>query len=268
MAEENEVTASKEQEPVTAEQQIAEKINDVAKTPVEAQGQPEEEKPSESLTPEKIAEMTAKAAADASEKALNSFQGKFANYTANEKREMQEMIDKRLKPVLDLTDKIEQAQVEQLEPEQQVEYYKRKAEEASQVPESPQVQQEQKPTPQQEVLADTTRQMISENNLNMSEFDERVWKGWNQNMNTAQLIKLAQTNIEGLVTPKQTQTPAQQEPVSQNQPPPSTSSAPKAGSNRVSTISDLSELMANGQIDATQYRAAREEIRLKGFSNL
>ena len=59
----------------------------------------------------------------------------------------------------------------------------------------------------------------------------------------------------------------QQEPTPQAQTPPSTSSAPKAGSSRVSTISDLSQMMASGQIDATQYRAAKSEIKNKGYAN-
>jgi hypothetical protein len=270
MADEKEVKASEEQqETVTAEeQQIAEQVNDAATTPMEAQGQPEEEKAETTLSPEKIAEMTAKAAADASKEALNSFQGRFANHTASQQKELQDMIDKRLEPVLKFTESVERAQVEQLEPEQQVEYYKNKLEEKQQDP-APQVQEQPKMSPQQEVLAETTRQMIQESGLNIQETDEKVWRGWNQNMSTAQLIRLAQKNIDGMVTPKQpAQASEQQEPTPQSQAPPSTSSAPKGGSNRVSTLSDLSQMMANGQIDATQYRAAKKEISNKGYASL
>jgi len=269
MADEKEVTASEEQqETVTAEeQQIAEKVNDAATTPVEAQGQEEEVKADESLSPEKIAEMTAKAAAEASKEALNSFQGRFANYTASQQKEIQEMIDKRLEPVIKFTESVEKAQVEQLDPEQQVEYYKAKLEE-KQIP-AQEVQQESELSPEQKILADTTRQIIQDSGLNISETDEKVWKGWNQNMSTAQLIRLAQKNIDGMVTPKQpAQASGQQEPTPQSQAPPSTSSAPKGGSNRVSTLSDLSQMMANGQIDATQYRAAKKEISNKGYASL
>ncbi len=71
MADEKEVTASEQQEEtVTAEvQQIAEQVNNAATTPVEAQGQEQEVKAEESLTPDKIAEMTARAAARASKEA-------------------------------------------------------------------------------------------------------------------------------------------------------------------------------------------------------
>ncbi len=269
MADEKEVTASEQQEEtVTAEvQQIAEQVNNAATTPVEAQGQEQEVKAEESLTPDKIAEMTAKAAAEASKEALNSFQGRFANYTAGQQKEIQEMIDKRLEPVIKFTENVEKAQVEQLDPEQQVEYYKAKLEE-KQVEPAPQVQ-EAKMSPQQEVLAETTRQMIQDSGLNIAETDEKVWKGWNQNMSTAQLIRLAQKNIDEMAKPQQPAEQAtQQEPAPQTQPPPSTSAAPKAGSSRVSTISDLSQMMASGQIDATQYRAAKSEIKNKGYANL
>ena len=268
MADEKEVTASEQEETVTAEeQQIAEQVNNDATTPVEAQGQEQEVKAETTLTPEKIAEMTAKAAADASTNALNSFQGKFANHTADQKREFQEMIDKRLEPVIKFTENVEKAQVEQLDPEQQVEYYKAKLEE-KQVEPAPQVQ-EAKMSPQQEVLAETTRQMIQDSGLNVAETDEKVWKGWNQNMSTAQLIRLAQKNIDEMAKPQQPANQAtQQEPTPQTQPPPSTSAAPKAGSSRVSTLSDLSQMMASGQIDATQYRAAKSEIKNKGYANL
>jgi len=268
--EEPEVKASEqEQESVTAEeQQIAEKINDAAKTPVEAQGQPEEETPSETLSHDKIAEMTAKAAGDAAEKALNSFQGKFANHSASQQKELQDMIDEKLKPVLDWTEKVEQAQVEQLEPEQQVEYYKSKLSQQNEVAEEPKVQTAKEPTEAQKLLADTTRQLIKDNSLTINEFDERIWNGWNADMSTGQLVSLAQKNIQNMAKPK-AETPTSQQ-TSDNAPPapPSTSGAPKGPGSRVSTISDLSELMANGQIDATQYRAAKRKIQQEGFANL
>ena len=269
MADEKEVTASEEQqETVTAEeQQIAEKVNDAATTPVEAQGQEEEVKADESLTPDKIAEMTAKEAAEASKEALNSFQGRFANYTASQQKEIQEMIDKRLEPVIKFTESVEKAQVEQLDPEQQVEYYKAKLEE-KQTP-AQEVQQDSGLSQEQKILADTTKQMIQDSGLNIAETDEKVWKGWNQNMSTAQLIRLAQKNIDEMTKPqKPAEQVTQQEPTPQAQTPPSTSSAPKAGSSRVSTLSDLSQMMASGQIDATQYRAAKSEIKNKGYANL
>jgi len=244
MADEKEVTASEEQqETVTAEeQQIAEKVNDAATTPVEAQGQEEEVKADESLTPDKIAEMTAKAAAEASKEALNSFQGRFANYTASQQKEIQEMIDKRLEPVIKFTESVEKAQVEQLDPEQQVEYYKAKLEE-KQTP-AQEVQQDSGLSQEQKILADTTKQMIQDSGLNIAETDEMA------------------------KPQKPAEQVTQQEPTPQAQTPPSTSSAPKAGSSRVSTISDLSQMMASGQIDATQYRAAKSEIKNKGYANL
>lgn len=266
--EDNEVKASEES--VTAEQQIAEQINnDAAKTPVEAQGQPEVEKPSspETLSADKIAEMTAKAASDAAEKALNSFQGKFANHTASQQKELQDMINQQLKPVIDWTEKVEQAQVEQLDPEQQVEYYKSKLQQKQEVPAETQVKNE--PTPEQKMLAETTRQLIQDSNLDITEFDERIWQGWNANMTPGQLVNLANKNIQGLKTPKQpepTPEPTQETPAATV--PPTTAGAPKGPGSRVTTISDLSQMMASGEIDATQYRAAKKEIRNKGYYNL
>mgnify|MGYP003108766783 FL=1 len=268
MIDENEVKASEQQEEtVTAEeQQIAEKVNEAAQTPVEAQGQEQEVKADESLSPEKIAELTAKAAADASKEALNSFQGRFANYTASQQKEIQEMIDKRLEPVLRFTESVEKAQVEQLDPEQQVEYYKQKLNEKNEAPPKEEPKQN---NAELELLAETTRQMIQEAGLSIAENDQQVWQGWTQDMSTAQLINLAQRNINKMKTPKEAPKAVAPEPEPQTQAPPSTAGAPKVGAaGRVSTISDLSQLMADGQIDATQYRAAKKEIRNKGYYNL
>jgi len=264
---EQEVKASEQKETVTAEeQQIAEKVNDAATTPVEAQGQEQEVKAEESLTTEKIAELTAKAAADASKEALNSFQGRFANYTASQQKEIQEMIDKRLEPVLRFTEGVEKAQVEQLDPEQQVEYYKQKLNEKNEVP--PKEEPKANNT-ELEILAETTRQMIQEAGLSVAENDQQVWQGWTQDMSTAQLINLAQRNINKMKEPKETPKATSPEPEPQTQAPPSTAGAPKAGTaGRVTTISDLSQMMASGQIDATQYRAAKSEIKNKGYANL
>ena len=268
--EDKEVTASPEESVTAEEQQIAEQIdNDAAKTPVEAQGQTTEETPSETLSTDKIAEMTAKAAGDAAQQALNSFQGKFANHTASQQKELQDMIDEKLKPVLDWTQKVEQAQVEQLEPEQQVEYYKSKLEQNS-ADVKPNAEQAQGPNEMQQFLADTTRQLIQDNNLDITEFDERIWKGWNQNMSPGQLVTLATKNIQSMKTANQPAPQTQQQ--SQETPaqsaPPSTSGAPKGPGSRVTTLSDLSQKMANGQLDATQYRNARRELNSKGFVNL
>ena len=269
----DEVKAS-EESAVTAENEetnIAKQVNEEAKTPVEAQGQPEESKP-ETLTAEKIAEMTAKAASDASEKALNSFQGKFANYTASQQKEFQEMIDLKLKPVLDWTDKLEQAQVEQLDPEQQVEYYKNKLEQKQETVQK--TTQTNEPTEQQRFLADSTKQLIQDSGLNITEFDERIWKGWNQNMSPGQLVALATKNIGDIKASSQPKPQPQSQPqqeVAENTPPsvpPTTSGAPKGPGARVSTLSDLSQLMAEGKIDANQFRQAKNEISRQGYSSL
>jgi hypothetical protein len=212
--------------------------------------------------------MTAKAAADAAEKALNSFQGKFANHTASQQKELQDMIDQRLKPVIDWTEKVEQAQVEQLDPEQQVEYYKSKLQQ-NQTAKAPEPEKEEGPTETQKMLAETTRQLIQDNGLDITEFDERVWKGWSANMTPGQLVNLANKNIQGLKTPKQpepTPEPTQETPAATV--PPTTTGAPKGVGSRVTTVTDLSQLMADGKIDANQYRLAKNEIKNKGFYNL
>ena len=267
----NEVKASEEETVTAEEQQIAEQVNNDATTPMEAQGQPEEKSSEEVLSADKIAEMTAKAAGDAAQQALNSFQGKFANHSASQQKELQELIDQKLKPVLDWTEKVEQAQVEQLEPEQQVEYYKSKLSQKQEVVEKPEVQNTQEPTEAQRILAETTKQLIKDNNLDISEFDNRIWEGWNADMSTGQLVSLAQQNLQKLGKPK-TETPPKQvvEEPANNTPtsPPSTAGAPKGPGARVTTISDLSEMMASGQIDATRYRAAKNEIKNQGYANL
>jgi len=83
---------------------------------------------------------------------------------------------------------------------------------------------------------------------------------------STQNIASTRTEEEIKNPPQQKQTPVQQEePVVA---PPSTQGAPKAGSGRVTSQTDLVEMMANGQIDATQFRNAKRQINQEGFVNL
>ena len=276
----NEVKASQEEEAVTAEaQQIAEKINkDATETAKQEPGETQEQPVQDILTADKIAEITAKAAKEAAQESLNTFQGRFANYTADRERAIQEQLSTALSPVKQMTEKWEQAQVEQLDPEEQVEYWKNKAVEPSTPQAQPQVNQDnaqQQKSPEQEVMAQMTKEIITENGLTgVNEYDSRVWDGWNANMSISQLMDLARKNVEkmaGKNQPQQTQptqTPQAEQTTPPPQTPPSTANAPKTGSNRVTTLSDLSELMARGSIDATQFRKAKTEINRQGYASL
>ena len=120
----------------------------------------------------------------------------------------------------------------------------------------------------QTVLANMTQDLINESGLNIDIRDSRVWKGYSEGMTTRQAIKLAEKNIEEMKTPQPaTQTPVQEEPKAEA-PVPSTNGAPKGGSGRITSQTDLAEMMANGQIDATQFRGLKKQLKNQGYASL
>ena len=263
MANENEVKASEVEESVTAEQQaIAEQVVEKVNQDVTEQVTEEVAKEEKSLSPEEIEKMVE----NATTKSLNSFKGSFANWTASQQKELKNQIDEVLDPLREQAQIIEQSRIQEMSAEEQAEYYKSQLDKSKEVPQQePQVQQEM--SAEQTVLANMTQDLISESGLGIDIRDSRVWKGYTQGMSTRQALNLAEKNIEEIKNPpQQKQTPVQQEePVVA---PPSTQGAPKAGSGRVTSQTDLVEMMANGQIDATQFRNAKRQINQEGFVNL
>tara|TARA_R100000008_G_scaffold74721_3_gene53637 strand:- start:2508 stop:3299 length:792 start_codon:yes stop_codon:yes gene_type:complete len=263
MLEEKEVTAS--EETVKAEEQeIAEKVAEQVEQQVTEEVTEEVKAQEKPLSPEQIQQMVE----NATTKSLNSFKGSFANWTASQQKELKNQIDEVLNPLREQAQIIEQSRVQEMSPEEQAEYYKSQLDKTKEVPQQePPVQQQM--SSEQTVLAEMTQDLINESGLGIDIRDSRVWKGYTQGMSTRQALKLAEKNIEEIKNPsQQEQKPVQKEKPAEEAPVPSTTGAPKGGSGRITSQSDLAEMMANGQIDATQFRAARKELKNQGYTNL
>ena len=267
MAEEKEVKAS-QKETVTAEQQeIAEKIVENVQEEVKQEVTEQVTEQQKPLTAEEIRQQVE----SSTTKALNSFKGSFANWTASQQKELKKQIDEVLNPLRKQAELIEESRLQDMSAEEQVEYYKSRLEEKQNVPEELPAQQ-QEISQEQAVLADMTQDLLNEYNLGTNIRDTRIWEGYQEGMSTRQALNLAERNIKKLTIPNepaQVKQEVQQNPVKEEQTPiPSTSGAPKSGSGRVTSQTDLAEMMANGQIDATQFRNAKNEINRQGYASL
>ena len=260
LEEEKEVTASEES--VKAEgQEIAEQVAEQVEQEVTEQVTEEVKAQEKPLSPEEIQQMVE----SATTKSLNSFKGSFANWTASQQKELKNQIDEVLNPLREQAKIIEESRVQEMSPEEQADYYKSQLQKKQEV-----VQQEpqQQMTGEQAVLADMTQDLINESGLGIDIRDSRVWKGYTEGMSTRQALKLAEQNIEAIKNPSQPAAPKAVEQPKVEQTPPSTQGAPKAKSGRITSQTDLVELMANGQINSTQFREAKRQIQKEGFVNL
>ena len=265
MAEEKEVTASeqKQEEPVTAEQKaIAEQVTEQVNQEVTEEVTEEVATEQKPLSPEEIEKMVE----NASTKSLNSFKGSFANWTASQQKELKNQIDEVLDPLRKQAELIEESRLQEMSPEEQAAYYKSRLEDTQVVKEEPASSREMDNS--QSLIAEMTQGYLNSNNLALDIRDPQIWKGYYAGMSTSQALQLAEKNIKGITSvktadnqpPKQEKTPVEA--------PPSTQGAPKAGSGRVTSQTDLVEMMANGQINSTQFREAKRKIQQEGFANL
>ena len=260
LEEEKEVTASEES--VKAEgQEIAEQVAEQVEQEVTEQVTEEVKAQEKPLSPEEIQQMVE----SATTKSLNSFKGSFANWTASQQKELKNQIDEVLNPLREQAKIIEESRVQEMSPEEQADYYKSQLQKKQEV-----VQQEpqQQMTGEQAVLADMTQDLINESGLGIDIRDSRVWKGYTEGMSTRQALKLAEQNIEAIKNPPQAAAPKAVEEPKVEQTPPSTQGAPKGKSGIITSQTDLVELMANGQINATEFREAKRQIKTQGYASL
>ena len=191
------------------------------------------------------------------ERTVNSFQGRQTNYTAGRMKEieasLQTKIDEALAPVRELATRAEMAQVEQLEPEEQAEYWKNKA--TNPAP-SQTVQPEVQPQVQPGVIAVEDQARIArevqafadQNNVPVSYLSKNVWQGATTNMPVDQLIQVAQSNILRM---KSTPAPAAQpaQPAVGTPPPPtSTQQAPASTGTVYGSRTEAQQALLNGDI--------------------
>ena len=192
------------------------------------------------------------------ENVFNKYQGTQNNWNASRMKQIEDnleaKVDEALKPFRDLTSSMEQARVEQLEPEDQVDYWRNKA----QLPEDTSQQQQQQ---QQELsdserlgLANSVTQLITQNGLQMTHLDNRIWEGAMTGMTAEQYYTLAQNNIGRLKTaPAPAATPAPATP------PPTTQEAPSQTTSPIETKSEAVEAFQRGDINIDEYRSIGTE---------
>lgn len=116
-------------------------------------------------------------------------------------------------------------------------------------------------------LATGARELIASNNLAINFDDARVWTGWQQGMSLVQSLDVARKNIEALSGKAAKAAPAAPQ-AAQRTVTPSTQGAPQKTAKTIKTRSELAELFAEGRIDSSQYRAAKEQLRSGGSATL
>lgn len=246
-----------EKQEVSASQDSADEI---ASTVLAAQNEPAQaEEQVQEQVPEQAPASSGPTLSDI-ENVFNKYQGTQNNWNASRMKQiednLQTKVDEALKPFRDLTSTMEQARVEQLEPEDQVDYWRNKA----QTPEGTSQQQQQ----QQEELSDTERlglangvtQLITQNGLQMTHLDNRIWEGAMTGMTAEQYYTLAQNNIGRLRT---TPAPAPATTPALATPPPTTQEAPSQTTSPIETKSEAVEAFQRGDINIDEYRSIGTE---------
>jgi hypothetical protein len=255
----NEVTASEQNNDVTAEekaQEIVEQVSEQVKEQVQEEVlEKVEEEPKQEVD---VAEIIR----DTVSKEMNKLRGDQINYTAQQLKEIRQNIAEDLKGYKEHQEALEQQRLSQMDPEEQVEYWKQKA----QKPVEPTVQEQQPQRDFSQVYsAAQGAAMALGVNIDVKH-DQRLWEGANAGMTDQELVTLANSNLAKLKNP-QTQQPQKQAP-QQTPPPPTTEGAPKAGNKRFSTVSDLASEMAKGSLTAEQFRKGQREIKNQGYTTL
>jgi hypothetical protein len=163
-------------------------------------------------------------------------------------------VDEALKPFRDLTSTMEQARVEQLEPEDQVDYWRNKAQTPEDTSQQQQQQQQELSDSERLGLANSVTQLITQNGLQMTHLDNRIWEGAMTGMTAEQYYTLAQNNIGRLKNaPAPAATPAPATP------PPTTQEAPSQTTSPIETKSEAVEAFQRGDINIDEYRSIGTE---------
>ena len=189
------------------------------------------------------------------ENVFSKYQGTQNNWNANRMKQIEDnltsKVDDALKPFRDLTSTMEQARVEQLEPEDQVEYWRNKAQTPADAPQQQQQQQVELSADEKLNLANSVTQLITQNGLQMTHLDNRIWEGAMTGMTAEQYYTLAQNNISRL---KAAPAPAPAATPAPATPPPTTQEAPSQTTSPIETKSEAVEAFQRGDINIDEYR--------------
>lgn len=198
-----------------------------------------------------------------------SVQGRSANAFGQFRKQIREELEETLKPIREFSATVEQARVEQMDPEEQAAYWRRKATEQAQRPAPTAPEPEPDPdtyTPQQQQeLSASVNGMLEGMDLDPQLLrNPELWKGWQPGDSVERAKRVALTNARRLKAEAAGRTaPAAQPPTTP--PPPSTNGAPRQSANVINTRTEAYEAFSDGRIkNSTQLNAALAEIRTKG----
>jgi|TARA_R100001244_G_scaffold62997_1_gene52392 hypothetical protein len=246
-----------EKQEVSASQDSADEI---ASTVLAAQNEPAQaEEQVQEQVPEQAPVSSGPTLSDI-ENVFNKYQGTQNNWNASRMKQiednLQTKVDEALKPFRDLTSTMEQARVEQLEPEDQVDYWRNKAQTPEDTSQQQQQQQQELSDSERLGLANSVTQLITQNGLQMTHLDNRIWEGAMTGMTAEQYYTLAQNNIGRLRT---TPAPAPAATPAPATPPPTTQGAPSQTTSPIETKSEAVEAFQRGDINIDEYRSIGTE---------
>ena len=246
-----------EKQEVSASQDSADEI---ASTVLAAQNEPAQaEEQVQEQVPEQAPVSSGPTLSDI-ENVFNKYQGTQNNWNASRMKQiednLQTKVDEALKPFRDLTSSMEQARVEQLEPEDQVDYWRNKAQTPEDTSQQQQQQQQELSDSERLGLANSVTQLITQNGLQMTHLDNRIWEGAMTGMTAEQYYTLAQNNIGRLKT---TPAPAPAATPAPATPPPTTQGAPSQTTSPIETKSEAVEAFQRGDINIDEYRSIGTE---------
>jgi len=246
-----------EKQEVSASQDSADEI---ASTVLAAQNEPAQaEEQVQEKVPEQAPASSGPTLSDI-EDVFNKYQGTQNNWNASRMKQiednLQTKVDEALKPFRDLTSTMEQARVEQLEPEDQVDYWRNKAQTPEDTSQQQQQQQQELSDSERLGLANSVTQLITQNGLQMTHLDNRIWEGAMTGMTAEQYYTLAQNNIGRLRT---TPAPAPAATPAPATPPPTTQGAPSQTTSPIETKSEAVEAFQRGDINIDEYRSIGTE---------
>ena len=188
---------------------------------------------------------------------FKSFEGRNANYNADRfrtiKSELSTEIETALAPLKETMSNLEQARVSELDPEQQADYWKKKATETPKpAPEpAPQAVGAEYTDTQRLQLANETTAMLTQMKVQVPYTDDRLWAGATTGMSVAELGIVARGNASRLQTGP-VATPVT--PVAADDPPPSTQDAPVIPSSPIESKTDAAQALARQEINSDDYR--------------
>lgn len=179
------------------------------------------------------------------------FQGRMAQRVGQSAKDLGEQINGLRAQIVS---RDEAAQLANMEPEEQVEYWRKRAQEPP------------KPQPaaktdawlsqdEQAQLAGQVNLLLEGAGLELQLQDPKLWVGAYQGMESPELLQIARQNIRGL------RIPVKAEPKPAVKPPPSTRNMPKTARTDYSSRSELGDALAAGTIDSDQYRAELRRIQ-------